>query len=156
MEKLENGLCRRNDDFAKETAKSLEEVEKRVRLTGTDHGRCFESIASGMFGETGEIVVDDVLGYDFPGRLAVHFDGNGSESGGRNVLDQVQADSWTVCYAESLGLRLAQVTPFTEIRERANSVCAEDARRCWVASVSECCKRQSCRGPSNSLQECKV
>ena len=62
-------------------------------------------------------------------------DGNGSESGGCNLLDQVQADSWFVCDAESLGLRMAQVTPSTEIRERANSVCAEDARRCWAVSA---------------------
>ena len=97
--KLENGLCKRNAGFAKETGKSLEEVEKRERLTRSDHGRCFESTASGMFGETGEIVVDDVLGYDFPGRLAVLYDGAGSESGGCNVLDQVQATRWAVCVA---------------------------------------------------------
>ena len=39
------------------------------------------------------------------------FDGNGSESGGCNVLDQVQADCWTVCVAKSLGLRVAQAAP---------------------------------------------
>ena len=33
LEKLENGLCRRNADFAKATGKSLEEVEKRERFT---------------------------------------------------------------------------------------------------------------------------
>ena len=49
--------------------------------------------------KTGKIVVDDVLGYDLPRRLAVLFDGNGSESGGCNVLDQVQAGSWAVCDA---------------------------------------------------------
>ena len=84
-----------------------------------------------MFGETGKIVVEDVLGNDLPGGLVVLADGNGSESCGCNLLDQVQADSWFVCDAESLGLRMAQVTPSTEIRERANSVCAEDARR-WL------------------------
>ena len=68
--KPESGLCRRNVDLTKETGKCLEGI-----------GR-FESIASRMFGEIGEIVVVDVLGYDFPGRLAVLFDGNGSESGG--------------------------------------------------------------------------
>ena len=115
--------------------KSLEEVEKWERFTGSDHSRCFESIASRMFGETGEIVVDDVLGCDLPGRLAVFVDGDGSESGGCNVLDQVQAYCWTVCDAESLGLRLAQVAPSSEIRERANSVRAEDARRCWAVSL---------------------
>ena len=83
-------------------------------------------------GKTGKIAVDDVLGYVLPGGLAVLVDGNGSESCGCNLLDQVQADSRSVCDAESLGLRVAQVTPTTEIRERANSVCAEDARRCWA------------------------
>ena len=135
VEKLESGVCRRNADFAKETGKSLEEVEKRERLTGSDHSRCFESIASRMFGETGEIAVDDVLGNDFPGRLAVLFDGNGSESGGCNVFDQVQTDCWIVCDAASLGLRMAQVTSSTEVRERANCVCAEDACRCWTVSA---------------------
>ena len=64
-----------------------------------------------MFGTTGKVAVVDVLGHDFPGRLAVLFHSSGSESGGCNVLDQVQADSRTVCDVESLGLRLAQVTP---------------------------------------------
>ena len=162
-------------DFAKETGKSFEEVEKRERITVSDHGRCFKSIASGMFGESGEIVVDGVLVYDFPGRLALLFDGNGSESGGRNVLDQVQADSRTVVRdAESLGPRLAQVTPSTEIRERANSVCAQDARRCWfvfavesggtVSRVTErncggtAGRKESVRprGPSSGLQGSEV
>ena len=69
-----------------------------------------------MFGKAGEVVVADVLEHGFPGRLAVFVDGDGSESGGCNVLDQVQAYCWIVCDAKSLGLRLAQVTPSTEIR----------------------------------------
>ena len=90
-----------------------------------------KSIASGMFGEIGEIVVVDMLGYDFPGRLAVSVaDGDGSESGGCNVLDQVQVYCWTVCDAKSLGLRLAQVAPSTAARECADGVCAEVACRC--------------------------
>ena len=109
-----------NVDLAIETGKCLEEAEKRERVTGSDHSRCFESIASRMFGEAGKVVVVDVLGYEFPGRLAVLVDGDGSESGGCNVLDQVQTDSWTVCDAESVGLCMAQVTPSTEIR-----VCAK-------------------------------
>ena len=51
VEKLDNGLCRRNADFAKETGKSLEEVEKRRRLIGSDYSRCSESIAPGMSGK---------------------------------------------------------------------------------------------------------
>ena len=47
-----------------------------------------------------------MLRYDFPGKLAVLSDDDGSESGGCNVLDQ----------PESLGLRMAQVTRSTEIR----------------------------------------
>ena len=55
----------------------------------------------------------------FPEDWGGLYDGNGSESGRCIVLDQVQVDSWTVCDAKSLGLCLAQVTPSTEIRERA-------------------------------------
>ena len=44
-EKLESGLCGWNADFAKETENSLEEAEKRERLTRSDHSRCCESIA---------------------------------------------------------------------------------------------------------------
>ena len=106
-------MCRRNADFAKETGKSPEEVEKRDRLTGSGHSRCFESTASRMFGETGGIVVEDVLGNDLPGGLFVLVDGNGSESGGCNLLDQVQGRQLGL-YAmrNSPGLRTAQVTPF--------------------------------------------
>ena len=43
-----------------------------------------------MFGTTGEVAVVDVLEHGFSGRLAVFVDGDGSESGGSNVLDQVQ------------------------------------------------------------------
>ena len=52
-----------------------------------------------MSGKTGEIVVDDVLGYVFPGRLAVTL-----TVMVRNVLDEVQANWWAVCDAKSLGL----------------------------------------------------
>ena len=88
-----------------------------------------------MFGKAGEVVVADVLEHGFPGRLAVFVDGDGSECGGCNVLDQVHC--WTVCDAKSLGLRLAQVTPSTEIRKCANCVCTEDTRRCWSVSAVE-------------------
>ena len=81
-----------------------------------------------------------MLGLEFPGRLAVFVDGDGSESGGCNVLDQVQAYCWTVCDAKSLGLRLAQVAPSTEIRECADCVCAEDARGCWPVLVVASCR----------------
>ena len=123
--------------FRQETGKCLEEAEERERVTGSDHSRCFEIIASRMFGEAGKIVVADVLGYEFPGRLAVLVDGDGSESGGCNVIDQVQTDSWIVCDAKSLGLRMAQVTPSTKIRECANGICAEDACRCWTVCAVE-------------------
>ena len=52
------------------------------------------------------------MGHDLPGRLAVLFDGNVSEIGGCNVLDQVQADSWTVCDARNPGVRVAQKNHF--------------------------------------------
>ena len=63
------GLYRRNVDLTKETEECFEEIEKWERFTGSNHSGCFESIASGFFGESGEIVVVDVLGYDLPGRL---------------------------------------------------------------------------------------
>ena len=78
-----------------------------------------------MFGKGGEVAVVDVLGHEFPGRLAVFADGDGSESGGCNVLDQVQAYCWAVCDAKSLGLRLAPVAPSSELRKCADCVCAD-------------------------------
>ena len=114
-----------------------------------------------MSGKAGEIVVDDVLGNDSetgerseqtengkgsPDQItadvlkALLFDGNGSESGGCNVLDQVQAGCWTVCDAKSLGLRMAHVTPSTAIRECADGVCAEDARGCWPVLIVASCR----------------
>ena len=64
----------------------LKKLKKRERLTGSNHSRCFESIASRMFGKAGEVAVVDVLEHGFPGRLFVFVDGDGSESGGCNVL----------------------------------------------------------------------
>ena len=137
VEKHENRLCWWNVDLAKETGKCLEETEKRERLSGSNHSRCFESFTTRMFGEDGEVVVADVLEHGFPGRLAVFVDGDGSESCGCNVLDQVQTYCWTVCDAKSLGLRLAQVTTSIEIRKCANCVCAGNTRRCWSVSAVE-------------------
>ena len=137
MDKHENGLCWRNVDLTKETGKRLEKAEERERVTRSNHSRCFESIAARMFGKAGEVAVVDVLGHEFPERLAVFADCDGSESGGCNVLDQVQAYCWTVCDAKSLGLRLAQVAPSTEIRVCADCVCAEDACRCWFVFAVE-------------------
>ena len=80
--KHENRLCWWNVDLAKETGKRLDEAEKRERLTGSNHSRCFESITARMFGKAGEVAVVDVLEHEIPGRLAVF--GDGSESGGCN------------------------------------------------------------------------
>ena len=63
------------------------------------------------------------------------FDSYGTESGGCNVSVQGQADRWLVYDAKKPGPRLAQITPIIEIRERADGVCAEDARRCWLVLV---------------------
>ena len=101
----------------KETGKSLE-VEKRDRLTGSDH-------------------------------MAVLFDSCGTRSGGRNVFVQVQADRWLVRDAKNLGLRMAQITPSTAVRKCAESVCAEDTRRCWsvrAAASSRTIARMAERG----------
>ena len=73
-------MCWLNVDLAKETGKFLEETDKREMPTGSNHSRCFESIASRMFGKAGEVAVVDVLEHGFPGRLAVFVDGDGSES----------------------------------------------------------------------------
>ena len=65
------------------------------------------------------------------------FDGDGSESGGCNVLGQVQANRWAVCDVKTIGLRMAQVAPSIAVRECADGVCAEVACRCWFASAVE-------------------
>ena len=57
-----------------------------------------------------------------------------------NLLDKVQAECWIVCDAKSFGLRMAQVTPSTAVRERANGVCAENRRRCWLFLVVASCR----------------
>ena len=137
VEKHENRLCWWNVDLAKETGKCHGETEKRERLAGSNHSRCVESFAPRMFGKDGEVAVADVLEHGFSGRLAVFVDGDGSESGGCNVLDQVQTYCWTMCDAKSLGLRLDQVTTSTEIRKCANCVCAGNTCRCWSVSAAE-------------------
>ena len=44
-----------------------------------------------------------------------------------------------LCAMREILVRVAQVTLYTEIRERANGVCAEDTRRCWpVLAVANC------------------
>ena len=48
----------------KKLERVLKKLKKRERFTGSDHSRCFENIASRMFGETGEIAVEEVLGND--------------------------------------------------------------------------------------------
>ena len=65
---------------------------------------------SGMSGKAGEIVVRDVLGHELSGGMAVLSDCCGSESGGYDVFDQVQADRLLMRDAKSLGLRVAQAT----------------------------------------------
>ena len=46
MEKLENGLCGWSADLNEETRESLEQAETRERITGPDHSRRLEGIAS--------------------------------------------------------------------------------------------------------------
>ena len=89
-----------------------------------------------MFGKTSEIAVSGVLGHELPGGVDVLFDGRGSESGGRNVFDQVQADRWFVCESKNPGVCVAQVAPSTAVRDCADGVFAEDALGCWFGS---CC-----------------
>ena len=121
------------------SAKKLENVLKKLKNGKGSPDQItadfLKSITARMFGEAGEVVVVDVLGNEFPRRLAVLVDGDGSESGGCNVLDKVQTDSWIMCDAASFGLYLAQVTPSTEIRECANDICAEDACGRWIVSA---------------------
>ena len=76
---------------------------------------------------------------DLPEKLVL-VDGNGSESVGCNVLDQVQANCWIVCDAKSSGLRLAHVAPSAAIRECADGLCAENARGCWLVLVVASCR----------------
>ena len=68
-------------------------------------------------------------------------DGYGSESGGCNVFDQVQANCWTVCDAKSLGYAwLMSLHPLRYEREKADGVCAEETRRCWPVLVVASCR----------------
>ena len=93
------------------STKKLERVLRNCkngkRSTGSDDSGCFDSIAPGMSGKAGGIVVGDVLGHELSGGMAVLSDGYGSERGGCNVFDPVQADRWAVCDAKSLGLRMS-------------------------------------------------
>ena len=89
--------------------KKLENVLKKLKngKGSPDHitADVLKALPSRMFGEVGEVAVVGVLERGFPGRLGVFVDGNGPESGGCNVLDQVQANRWTVCDAKSLWLK---------------------------------------------------
>ena len=55
---------------------------------------------------------------------------------------------------------MAQVTPSTEIRERTNCVCAEDACRCWTVSavasgrVVERVAERNCGRREESVRPC--
>ena len=82
-----------------ETGESTEQTEKRSPAQITA-----DVIAPGMSGKAGEIVVVDLLGHEFSGGMAVLFDCYGSESGGCNVFDRVQADRWIVRDAKNPGL----------------------------------------------------
>ena len=135
LEESKSGLCRWNADFTTETVESVEQTEKREGLARSNHSRCFESIPTGTSGEAGMVAVDDVLGHVVPGRKDVLVDGHGSEGGGCNVLDQVQADCWTMCDARSAGLRLALVPPTTALRESSDGVCAGNTCGCWSVSA---------------------
>ena len=104
--------------------KLAEQTEKREGLAGSNHSICFESDATGMSGEAGEITVDDVLGHVVPGRMDVLVDGHGPEGGGCYVPDEVQTDCWTVCDAKCAGLCLAHVPPTVALRECSDGVCA--------------------------------
>ena len=136
-EKLVGGLCGWNADLNEETGESLEHTEKWERFTGSVHSGCFESIASGMSGKAGEIVVGDVLGHEFSEGMAVLFGGCGCESGGCNVFDPVQADRWLMRDAKRLGLRMAQVTPSTAVRECAVPKTHADAGLFLLLQVAE-------------------
>ena len=89
-----------------------------------------------MSGEAGKVVVDDVLEHGFPRRMDVLVDGHGSEGGGCNVLDQVQADCWTMCDAKSAGLCLALVAPTAALRVCSDGVCAGNTCGCLSVSAA--------------------
>ena len=77
------------------------------------------------------------IAFGLSGKNDVLFHGDGSESGGCYVLIQVRADRWFVCAAKNPGLCVGQVAPSTAVRECADGVCAEDARRCWFVFAAE-------------------
>ena len=119
----------------KKLEKSLEEIEQRERFTRSNHSRRFESIAFRMFGEIGEIVVVDVLGYDFPGRLC-SMTLMAPKVVGATCLTKFRPIA-RLCAMRTVLLRLAQVAPSTELRKCADCVCAEDTCRCWFVSAVE-------------------
>ena len=65
------------------------------------------------------------------------FDGSGSKSWACNEPGQVQAVRWFVWDDKSLVYILAQFAHSTAVRECADDVCTEDARRCWFVLVVE-------------------
>ena len=111
------------------------EIEQRERFTRSNHSRRFESIAFRMFGEIGEIVVVDVLGYDFPGRLC-SMTLMAPKVVGATCLTKFRPIA-RLCAMRTVLLRLAQVAPSTELRKCADCVCAEDTCRCWFVSAVE-------------------
>ena len=129
VEKPESGLCWWNVDLAKENGTCPGETEKRERFTGSNHSRRFESIASGMFGEIGEIVVVDMLGYDFPGRLlCLSLTVMAPKVVGATCLTKFRFIAGLCAMRKVLGYVWLKSLPAA--RECADGVCAEVACRC--------------------------
>ena len=131
VEKHENGLCWWNVDLAKENGKCLEEAEKRERVTGSDHSRCFESIASRMFGEARKVFVVDVLGYEFPEDWLCSMTVMAPKVVGATCLTKFRQIAG-LCAMRKV---LSYVWLKSEIRECANGICAEDACGRWIVSA---------------------
>ena len=121
--KLENRLC-----FTKENIKSLDNLKNGQCLPNEITGDVLKVLPPECLESWQDRCRCWVLTFPEDGLCS-------SECGGRNLLDQVQAGSRTVCDAKILGLRVAQVTNSIEKRKRPNGFCAEDTCRCWTVLV---------------------
>ena len=116
MEKLESGLRGWNVDLNEETGESIEQTEKWKRFTLEKLARSLSVMCWNM---------------DFLEEMAVLSDGYGSESGGCNVFDRVQADRRLMWDAKSLGYVWPTSLPPLRCESVQTAFCAEDTRRCW-------------------------
>ena len=114
--------------------KVLRQAEILETIARRDHGRRFERTAARLSGIFGESAVGDVWRDELLGGMDVFHECDGTKSCWRHERGQILAD---VCDAKSIGLRWLKSPPSIAVRECADRVCAEDARRCWFVLLVE-------------------